>query len=442
MSSNAVGVPVVAWFVVMILIATGFAAAAFVINLIIRKRSQNPFAVGAFFFGGLLIGTLLFLFLVFFLRSSVKPVSTVVMLQPQPPGRIEPGLVPESFGPDQPGMAVGSAPSNGMMNPDPNAISTIQQPSPPTEWMSSDLKAFDADVYPGLVQAAAPLGRQVRAKLEANRLLQNNSTGDGFIEPQQVIIAANLVAPEFRLSATEKFSEEISKQFGTSSISTTDSSVDSIFGNIVVLRIDSQNAQRANAPWDNQFIAVSNGTLLCEARTQIGQANITVKYVEKPWVESFGTFTMERPNKQFLAGYSTSLALSEADAKREAMSDASEKLRQSGFTHFPIAESLACDRFVQKLSRPYGDVWRVAFLFDLSSPMLAHHAIATDHARSTVAVRSRLSILAIVALFLITIVLCVVLNLLTLGYYRKQLSFGWAALLLGIVVIGGLVLIG
>ena len=193
MSSNTVGVPVVAWFVVMILIATGFAVAAFVINLIIRRRSQNPFAVGAFFFGGLLIGTLLFLFLVFFLRSSWTP-ATVPM--PQPPPH-------ESFGPDQPGMAVGSAPSNGMMNPDPNAISTIQQPSPPTEWMSSDLKAFDADVYPGLVQAAAPLGRQVRAKLEANRLLQNNSTGDGFIEPQQVFIAANLVAPEFRLSATE-----------------------------------------------------------------------------------------------------------------------------------------------------------------------------------------------------------------------------------------------
>ncbi len=431
----------VTWLGVLILLAIGFAVAAFVISMIIRKGSRNPFAVGVFFFGGLLGGTVLFLLLVFFFKSSVKPVSTVVLLQP-PPESFGHELAQKTAGPDQPAMPTPSMPSNVVMYPDPNAIATIQRPSPPTEWMSSDLKAFDADVYPGLVQAATPLARQVRAKLEANRLLQNNTTGDGIIDPQQVIIAANLVAPEFRSSVTEQFSEEISKHFDKSSISTTDSSVDSIFGNIVVLRIDSQNAQRANAPWDNQFIAVSNGTLLCEARTQIGQANITVKYVEKPWVESFGTFTMERPNKQFMAGYSTSLALSEADAKREAMSDASEKLRQSGFTHFPIGESYACDRFVQKLSRPYGDVWRVAFLFDLSSPLLAHHAVATEHARMTAAVRYRASILAIAALFLITIVLCVVLNLLTLGYYRTQLSFGWSALLLGIVVIGGLVLIG
>lgn len=431
----------VTWLGIMILLAIGFAVAAFVISMIVRKGSKNPFAVGVFFFGGLLGGTLLFLLLVFFLKSSVKPVSTVVMLQP-PPESFGHELAQKTTGPDQPAMPAPSMPTKVVMNPDPNAIITIQQPSPPTEWMSSDLKAFDADVYPGLVQAAAPLARHVRAKLEANRLLQSNTTGDGIIEPQQVIITANLVAPEFRSSATEQFSEEIRKHFDKSSISTTDSSVDSTFGNIVVLRIDSQNVQRASAPWDNQFIAVSSGTLLCEARTQIGQANIAVKYVEKPWVESFGAFTMERPNKQFMAGYSTSLALSEADARREAMSDASEKLRQSGFTHFPIAESLACDRFVQKLSRPYGDVWRVAFLFDLSSPSLAHHAVATEHARTSATVRYRASILAIAALFLITIVLCVVLNLLTLGYYRMQLSFGWAALLLGIVVIGGLVLIG
>ena len=92
------------------------------------------------------------------------------------------------------------------VNPDLNAIANIQQSSPPTEWLSSDLKAFDADVYTGLVQAAAPLARQVRAKLEVNRLLENNSTGDGIIEPQQVVIAANPMAPEFRLSVTEQFS--------------------------------------------------------------------------------------------------------------------------------------------------------------------------------------------------------------------------------------------
>ena len=422
------------WIGLFLLVFIAFCVAAGVVSVIAGKGSRGPIGSTVVVVFGLLVGTS-----IIFVLLSVVHIRSESTLEATPEPM--PALVPPMPAP-MPPLSVGGEPGRILPGftdvtilPAPGEIATVQLPSPPTEWLSPDLKAFDADVYPGLVQAAAPLARQVRATLEANRLLQNNSTGDGFVEPQQIMIAANLVAPEIRASVTKQFTEEIRQHFDKSSISTTESSPSGPFGNIVVLRIYSQNEQRTDAPW---IIAASNGSLQCEARTEIGQAIVTVKYDEKPWVESFGAFTTERPNKQFIAGYSTPLASSDLDARREAMSDASEKLKQSGFNHFQLAESLACDRFVQKLSRPYGDVWRVALLFDLSSQPMATHAISTMNAQVADSQKYRSRVVAIVVLFLFTGVLCVAINLLTLGYYRMQISLGWVFAVLGLVALGGL----
>jgi len=422
MNSVGVGFPTVGLLCVLVFLAIGFAAIGLTFRTLSGYRSRG--SQGAMF---AIVGSCLFvaitlslLITVFYLRSSAQ--TEVATLAARPIPLVTTGVV---------------------MSPDSSAIATVQLPSPPTAWMSTDLKAFDADVYPGLEQATAPLARQARVILESSRLLEINSDGGGVVEPLEVTIYTNQLSEAARGVVIKQFATELRKHFGKSSISIGSINTESnqLFGNLVALTISAKIDEPSTAPWDRTIQVVSRGTIRCEAKTKMGQTEVNLKYEDKPWVESFGAFALARPNKQFIAGYSTSLALSENDARREAMNDASEKLKRSGFLHFRLNEPLACDRFVQKLSRPYGNVWRAAVLFDLSSQPVATHAIATMNARSAAIQTSRITFRAIVFLFLMTMVLCVVLNLLTLGYYRVQISLGWAAFILGLAAAGGLLLI-
>ncbi len=454
MNSYSTGVPWIGLICILFFLALCVACVLLLVaRLFSNKDSSKSKVIPVILVGGLLTGAPLLLLVIggtLYFSRYTRTEPAVVTRADSIPSTVQPLTRPSSNPAASPGVyrretPIQPLPPSGtevVIHPDPNAISTVQLPSPPMEWLSSDLKAFDADVYPGLQQAAGPLGRRIRETLEANRLLQNSPADDSWVEPQQIIISVVELSEENRSSVLAQFSEEIRNDFPKSSISVSNSSTSAPFGNMVALHVRDQNEALSFAPWDPTHMVQSNGSLHCEAKTQAGQAEVSLKYVEKPWLESFETFAMERPNKQFIAGYSTSLASSESDARREAMNDASEKLKQAGFVQFKLDETLSTDRFVQKLSRPYGDVWRVAFLFDLSSPPVAAHAIATMNSHVKTNQLYHFSFFSIaLSLFLITIVLGVVLNLLTFGYYRVQIGLGWAFAALGLITIGGLLLI-
>jgi hypothetical protein len=100
-----------------------------------------------------------------------------------------------------------------------------------------------------------------------------------------------------------------------------------------------------------------------------------------------------------------------------------------------MLENAACDRFVQKLSRPYGDVWRVAVLYDV--PTLA---MEYTGARTVITEVRQSHRRLLVLLFILTIIICGVLNMVTYGYYRLQISVGWVVVVLGLLAVGGLLL--
>jgi hypothetical protein len=365
---------------------------------------------------------------------------------PGVPSPVVPPAVPPA-GPDVPAPLIFNDQTGGAeatIYPDLKAVAATQPPSPPELWTSSDLNAFDADAYTSVSLAAPPLARKVRAALETNRLLQKKEDEPGWSEPLSVTIIANKLNAAGRSEVLSKFTEELQKQFPKTSISINDPAAESsameIFGNVVVLILSTENEQRETVHWDRSA-AMSRGDLQCEIRTEVGRTSVDVRFVDKPWVEEFSSFAAAMPLRKFIAGYSTFLAPSESEARLSAIQDAIGKLRSAGYVNFTVNESLACDQFVQKLSRPYGDVWRVAMLFDLSSTQVALHAVASMKSNDTNTIRIHSNVRSIIGIFVLTTVLCVVINWLTQGYYRHRISLGVSMLVIGIIIVlGGLVL--
>lgn len=314
----------------------------------------------------------------------------------------------------------------------------VQTQSTPTEWLSADLNAFEADVYLGTAQAAGPLARKIRETLVANRLLEVDPKSDGFIEPTSITVYAPRLDETDRSLIIADFSAELRLQFAKSKISIGEPGAvnadGKVYGNVIALTITSRNEQQALARSDSPWSGSITGDLHCAAITSSGHAETSVKYVDKPWVEEFSTFASNYPSR-FVAGYSTSLGSSESEARQEALHDAADKLRRYNLTDLAMLENVACDQFVQRLSRPYGDVWRVAMLYDVPSLVMKD---ANAHATKVEVRQSHRRLL--VLLFFQTIVICGVLNMVTYGYYRMQISVGWVVVVLGLLAVGGLFL--
>lgn len=98
----------------------------------------------------------------------------------------------------------------------------------------------------------------------------------------------------------------------------------------------------------------------------------------KPWAEDFAKFVNENPQHHWLLAQSPEPCLSVDEAMQKALNQAaSQVVSITGFSVPGADESMVLkhlegcgliqDRFVQKFSRPYGDVWRASLLVDASS---------------------------------------------------------------------------
>ncbi len=348
-------------------------------------------------------------------RDSVPIVSADNLKPVQPPD-----YFPDAAGPDHP------------------AAIQVQTQSTPAEWLSADLSAFEADVYPGLSQAAGPLARKIRESLVANRLLEVDPKSEGFVEPTSITVYSPRLDETARSLIIAEFSAELRRQFAQSKISISEpesvNADEKVYGNLIALTITSRKEQQPLARSDLQWSGSISGDLHCAAITSSGHAEASVKYIDKPWVEEFSAFATKYPSR-FVAGYSNSLGSSESEARQVALLDAADELRRYNLTDLAMLENVACDQFVQRLSRPYGDVWRVAMLYDVPSLMMRH---TNAHATKVEVRQSHRRLL--VLLFIQTIVICGVLNMVTYGYYRMQISVGWVVVVLGLLAVGGLLL--
>ncbi len=177
------------------------------------------------------------------------------------------------------------------------------------------------------------------------------------------------------------------------------------------------------------------------------------KFIDTPWVDDWATFENTQPSGVWVAGRSTDPCLSADEAERRSFQDAaSQRAHRShaiqGGTYGYITPQIAkgmltnqlranarADRFVQRIDRFSGPLWRVAVLVPATDGYLAQ----IPFPRASVTRRSGISFVrdfgAVPALALVILLLYLVLNAVTKGYFTWQLRMGvLATVLLAMVV--------
>lgn len=344
--------------------------------------------------------------------------------------------------------------------------------APTTVWSNLDGQPFDANVYPSESAAATPLARKIRSVLDDNQLLadqkpvsaeqpeaddqgsaQKPTSDDAVIaEAEAAPKATRLTAPAFLMlyrtavndTTLQRFAKQLHSDFPISEVryaqglvSPTELEAPVRAGGVRLVLTSSKEHLQVT---ENGHISEQiKGTLECRVETSHGSATVSSVFIDKPWVEDFDMYVSSRPQKHFVVGYSDELASSAQEARRRAMQDAKVKSRIAvDGVIVEVNESLVVDRFAQKLSRPYGDVWREAVLLDVS-PERMQPLIAA--ARNTVVVvqqQRRTTAAALAILFGLTVILCLALNFLTQGYYRNRLWIS-AAIVVGLGLLATLV---
>ncbi|TWU34578.1 hypothetical protein Q31b_55330 [Novipirellula aureliae] len=317
--------------------------------------------------------------------------------------------------------------------------------TPPVRWVSAtDLGEFQASLYPGILECAAPLAQQVGEMLQQPPFaaeVGEASEGDGirFLIRTEDDFGdqADPFVGTFMKSLQERFPHaELTQQ------SVVRDRPIALESDEVRLTLAVQVERIEPALWDSggQF---ASGNVACRIGDDSNTARAKLQFAEKPWVTRFDEIVSKVPYRAFVVGYSSELASSEVQARQSALENVRAQVDVENWNgaRVKITDEHVVDRFAQRLSRPYGDVWREAVLVDLSGPGMqwtAATAVADAGGRTTM---KRLTVLFALLLVLATIVVCFLANVLTQGYYRKPIRQG-TVVVIALVVLGGVLFLG
>lgn len=299
-------------------------------------------------------------------------------------------------------------------------------------WEDLNEGLFSASSYHAFVDTAKPLAHRVRSAIVQAQLLSADEDGN-LTEPSELRIVPHRLQ-EYRDSIRAPFLSELRQLFPENTeikwqeADENVSPTGELEAGVVVLKLSLPDLVHQTAPWDPVNLE-TRGTHRCDITTSVGTAMADCQYVDKPWVGNLDVFISSQPHRKLIVGYSGSLSSSESEARRLAMKDAQGQYRLiiNGQHAVTPNESLVVDRFAQKLSRPYGDVWREAVLLDVTESRM-DPLIAATVEKHGLLVTQRVSLLGgLLLLIAVTAGLCVTLNLLTHGYYRERLALGCAA---------------
>ncbi|EMI44318.1 hypothetical protein [Rhodopirellula sp. SWK7] len=308
---------------------------------------------------------------------------------------------------------------------------TASPESRPASWSTTELEDFRADLYPSMIETAGPLAHLVAEQITQNGLLPESDTDPA--DPLIINVRADQSFNEDRTAFRSTFAKSLEKRFPDARVLESDhDDAESILTpsaneqTIVVSLSALIRKINTSAAW-NPRIPSESGHV--DARIEGGNRSVEtrVNFVAKPWVSHFEQIVSEFSIKQFVVGYSESLASTEAEARQSAMQNAQSQVQLTTFAknsgiHTLINETNVIDRFAQKLSRPYGDVWREAVLIDLSQGTMQATAIGHAAAATSSSIMSRANTVIATLIILATIAICVCGNLLTQGYRRKTIS--------------------
>ena len=325
---------------------------------------------------------------------------------------------------------------------------------PPAAWSSADLGDFQANLYPGLIACTEPLARKIGEAIE-NEGIVPTADANQKNEQRVLTVYADASLKSDRQECLDLLIDSLAERFPNAQILSGDSHHDWPRLNpkkhelFLLLSASVASGTPIALPpvvtgnrREFHSLRNSTGNVKCEAVGSDGKASATVAFIEKSWVNQFDQLVSEFPHKQFVVGYSQELSSSEALARQSAMENAQSQIRVSsvGGINTLIAESNVVDRFAQKLTRPYGDVWREAVLIDVTGEAMRGAIEIAEAKAARVSSMKRGGVLIAVLLTLAIVAVCFIGNALTQGYYRRPLS--WAASTVGALIVLAVIILG
>ena len=192
-----------------------------------------------------------------------------------------------------------------------------------------------------------------------------------------------------------------------------------------------------------------------------GRTSRSARFVQKPWAADFSGFVGGSPaGRHWILAQSDMSLISPQEAERAALRDAAERLldpvyqsvrRQMASGRLPRHamprsdvwlptieaelqnEGLISDRFVQRFSRPYANLWRESLLIDASPPAverLAHQVAVQAAAWRMMRVEHGVTIaLSMAGVVLLVILGYLLSNSATKGYYAWPLRLSAGGLM-------------
>ena len=336
------------------------------------------------------------------------------------------------------------------------------QPEEPAASAWDENIAPVANIYPSVPDCGRPLAAKLVKQLQKDGKSKDESPkaeADESVKYQIALVNKDdLLHHSDFFNFVIKFREQFTTSFPGSLVEnmtgekepmTLETESDSVYQQlqITVYELESKkNAQqrgKTSSNWNGR-----SGQLVCQTKRggRRGKIELVTNFIEKPWVADPEKFTSQNAKQKLIIGFSPRFATSEQEARVSALKDANVRLAKSTNKIFQPnydMEKNVVDRFVQKLTMPYGNVWREAVLVDLDSPTAQFMQFVGDtiHAermarggprsanrRSPTATampsagvhsRSRANPESLIAgLMLLTIVVGWISNHLTQGYYR------------------------
>jgi len=317
-----------------------------------------------------------------------------------------------------------------------------------TSWSEAMDRTFaEADLHPSAAAAARALAWRL-----ADRLSEVFSKT---CEPKQIRVVDDPAATEL----VDAFIDALRQQeIGPVIARCSDSGFESTYeGCDAAVRIEQpapSTQETTDAPKSGRLQVTA--WLATPTSLQRSRFRITANFADKRWVDDLAAFASAEPHREWLVAYSSKVTDSRQDAHQQALHAAAVKLRpyvrdylrgESSRQMQRLADcpddvldaqietvlrsgpsDLIGDRFVQRVHRPYGDVWREALLIHASAEWIASMGVEASNrleARQIYVVAQAGServwwmrtVLSIAGLIALICVMYLFLNFATKGYY-------------------------
>lgn len=200
--------------------------------------------------------------------------------------------------------------------------------------------------------------------------------------------------------------------------------------------------------------ADQGGRVELTMRSSGAEATYSAEYVEAPWSEDFQKWVRQHPGHNWILATSDQLCTSESQAIEQTREVAVRELAkrvdayvsQSRWTRRAYGPELLrsaiarelneggirVQQFTQQFQRPYGDLWRCAWLVDASPEVLQRIAAKYCQAESLVRQTWARTLLSGLGLLLLIIGVYLLLNAATRGYYAWTIR----VMLLAVAAVG------